>query len=263
MLKKVLKYDLRYIYKELVIFYALAIVFSLIGRGLGIIENSVIFGILSQFSLGLAVGMMLGSLINCMLKLWERFVKNFYKDEAYLTHTLPVEKKTLYLSKVLSSVITIFTTTIVIILCLFISYYSEANMENIKQMLEIAASTYNLTVVSLLLLVCAVLFFQMLFISITGYVGIIIGHRSTKSRMVKSLITGFVLYMLAQVISIVFVFVFGVFNADVMNLINTTETINIDIIKYLMYGAIGLYFAYILVYYLLGKKQFEKGVNVD
>ena len=252
MLGKLLKYDLKYVYKVLVVFYVLALIFSLIGRGLGAIQNSVIFEILSQFSLVIAVGMMVSSIINCIIRLWSRFVKNFYKDEAYLIHTLPIEKRTLYLSKVLSGVITILTTASVIVICLFVSFYSETNIENIKQMLEIAASTYNLTVVNLLLLISIVIFFQMLFISITGYAGIIIGHKSNKARIIKSVVIGFALYMLAQVVSIIFLFVFGIFNEDIMNLVNTTKTLNIDIIKYLMYGAIVLYLVYILAYYLLG-----------
>ena len=130
-------------------------------------------------------------------------------------------------------------------------------------MIEITATTYKLTVVNLLLLISIVIFFQMLFTSITGYVGIIIGHKSNKARIIKSVVIGFALYMLAQVVSIIFLFVFGIFNEDIMNLVNTTKTLNIDIIIYLMYGAIVLYLVYILVYYVLGKKQFEKGVNVD
>ena len=81
--------------------------------------------------------MMVSSLINCLMRLWARFIRNVYKDESYLTHTLPVEKKTIYASKVITALISIFTTVVVAVACLFICYYSEANMQALKSMLEL------------------------------------------------------------------------------------------------------------------------------
>jgi len=125
MLGKLLKYDLKWIYKVVGVFYVLSFIFSIISRCLNTIENSVFFSIITKISYGIAISMMINSLINCLMRLWSRFIKNLYKDESYLTHTLPVEKKTIYLSKVLSAIISIFTTTIVILACLFICYYSR------------------------------------------------------------------------------------------------------------------------------------------
>lgn len=263
MLGKLLKYDLKWIYKVVGIFYILALVFSIIGRALSYIENSVVFSIVSAIFIGTAVAMIINCLINCLIRLWVRFIRNCYKDESYLTHTLPVEKKTIYLSKVISALITIFTTSIVIIVCLLICYYSEENLQTLKTMLELAASTYNTTVLNLLLLISTIISMQMLFIVLIGYVGIILGHKSNKHKVVISIIISFALYMLTQVVSLVFIYIFGLFNSNVMNLVNTTEMINIDAIKLLMYLAIGMYAIYIIVYYILGKKAFQKGVNVE
>lgn len=263
MLGKLLKYDLKWIYKVVGIFYILALVFSIIGRALSYIENSVVFSIVSAIFIGTAVAMIINCLINCLIRLWVRFIRNCYKDESYLTHTLPVEKKTIYLSKVISALITIFTTSIVIIICLLICYYSEENLQTLKTMLELAASTYNTTVINLLLLISTIISMQMLFIVLIGYVGIILGHKSNKYKIIISIIISFALYMLTQVVSLVFIYIFGLFNSNVMNLVNTTEMINIDAIKLLMYLAIGMYAIYIIVYYILGKKAFQKGVNVE
>lgn len=207
--------------------------------------------------------MMVGSLINCILRLWVRFVKNSYKDESYLTLTLPVEKKTIYASKVISALVSIFITSIAIIVCLFICYYSEANIQAVKAMLELAASTYNTTVLNLLLLVSIVITLQIIFIVIIGYVGIILGHKSNKGKIIKSIIISYAFYMVTQMVSIILIYIFGLFNSNIMNLINTTNAINAETIKVLMYGAIGLDLVYIGFYYMLGKKAFEKGINVD
>ena len=50
---------------------------------------------------------------------------------------------------------------------------------------------------------------------------------------------------------------------DIMNLLNTTSMINVEAIKSIMYAGIVIYICYITIYYLIGKRQFEKGVNVD
>ena len=263
MLRKLLKYDLKWVYKIVVVFYILAIIFSAIGRGLIAIENSLIFSVLAQISFGIAISMMVSSLINCLMRLWARFIKNLYKDESYLTHTLPVKKKTIYASKIISAFISIFTTVVVILICLFICYYSETNMQFVKSLLEFAAETYNTTVLKLLLLFSFTFFLEIMFTVLVGYVGIIIGHKSNQNKMIKTIVLGLVMYMLTQIVNLGLIYVLGLFNSDVMNLINTNDMVSIDTIKFIMYSVISMYVIYIIFYYIFGKKQLEKGVNVD
>jgi len=263
MLGKLLKYDLKWVYKLVVIFYILAFIFSVIGRGFSEIENSLVFNIVSQIAFGFAISMIVSSLINSLMRLWARFVRNVYKDESYLTHTLPVKKKDIYSSKVITGLVCIFTTTIVAIVCLFICYYSEANIEALKSILELAATTYNTTVVKLLLLVSVVLFLEIMFILLVGYVGIILGHKSNKNKMAKSIVIGFVLYIIFQVITLGLIGLYGLFNPNVMNLINTTDIIDVGAIKSVMYAGIGIYVIYIICLYYLGQKHLNKGVNVE
>ena len=263
MLGRILKYDLKWVYKVVVIFYILSFIFSIIGRGLSAIENSLVFSVVTQITFGIAISMMVSSLINCFMRLWARFIRNVYKDESYLTHTLPVEKKTIYASKVIAAIICVFTTVVVSVACLFICYYSETNIQVLKSMLELAAETYNTTVLNLLLLISFVIFLEIMFIVLIGYVGIIIGHKSNQNKMVKTLIISFALYLLTQALTLGLIYVYGLFNSNIMNLINTTDIVNVDAIKSIMYVGIGIYLVYIMFYYILGKKQLKKGVNVE
>ena len=48
MLGKLLKYDLKWIYKVIVVFYILAFIFSIIGRLFNLIENSVVFSVVTR-----------------------------------------------------------------------------------------------------------------------------------------------------------------------------------------------------------------------
>ena len=168
MLGKLLKYDFKWIYKLIIIFYILAFIFSAIGRALSTIENSLVFEIVSQIAFGTAISMMVSCLINTLMRSWVRFIRNVYKDESYLTHTLPVKKQQIFASKVIAGSVAIFTSMVVIIACLFICYYSEANMEALKGLLEIAASTYNTTVLNLLLLVAIVIFLEIVYALLIG-----------------------------------------------------------------------------------------------
>ena len=263
MLGKLLKYDLKWVYKLVIIFYSLAFIFSVIGRLFGEVENSLVCDIISKICFGTAISMVVSSIINSLMRLWARFTRNVYKDESYLTHTLPVEKKDIYASKIISGLVCIFTSMVVGVICLFICYYSEANMEVIKNLLELAASTYNTTVLKLLLLVILVIFLELIYILLNGYVGIILGHKSNTNKMVKSIVIGFVLYLVFQTLTLGLIGVFGLFNPDIMNLINTTDIINIEAIKSVMYVGIGIYVIYSIILYYLGLKEFNKGVNVE
>ncbi len=263
MLGKLLKYDLKWVYKLIIIFYSLAFIFSVIGRAFGEIENSLIFNIVSKIAFGFAISMIVSSLINCLMRLWARFVRNVYKDEAYLTHTLPVQKQEIFNSKVISAIVCIFTTIVMAIICLFICYYSETNMELLKNALELAATTYNTTVLNLLLLVAIVIFLEIVYVLLIGYAGIILGHKLNKNKMIRSIVIGFILYFVSQTLTLGLIGFYGLFNPKVMNLINTTDIVNIDAIKSVMFVGIGIYIVYSIALYWLGQRNLKKGVNVE
>ena len=59
------------------------------------------------------------------MRCWARFTKNLYGDESYLTHTLPVTKNDIYNSKFLQTLIFCIISFLVIVLSLFIAYYTK------------------------------------------------------------------------------------------------------------------------------------------
>ena len=101
MLGKLLKYDLKWCFKPLLVFYMLAIFFSIIVRIVESFKQSLIILIIDKVCCGIVIAMLVNILINCFMRNWARFVKNIYKDEAYLTHTLPISKSEIYLSNCL------------------------------------------------------------------------------------------------------------------------------------------------------------------
>lgn len=263
MLGKLMKYDLKWTYVVLIVFYILSLIFSILGRSLSLIENSTIFNIISQVCIVASIGMIINCLINNLMRLWARFVKNLYKDESYLTHTLPVNRKTIYLSKVITGIISLFLTVIVIIACIAICYYSKENLLVLQNALEIVATNYETTVITFLLITFVVFFLQMVFVLLSGFLGIILGHKSNNNKMVKSVIYGFLLYLIPQIVTLSIIFIIGLLNQDIMNLFTTTDIVSIEAVKAIMNLAIIIYLVYNIIYYIIGKKQFEKGVNID
>ena len=262
MLGKLLKYDLKWIYKLVIVFYILAFIFSLFSRMFLSIGDSILWSILSKISSGIAISMLVSSIINTLMRSWVRFVRNIYKDEGYLTNTLPVSKRDIYLSKVLSSIIIMLTTTIVIITCLFICYYSKENIDILKKVLEMTANSYNTSVIKLILTIGMIFFLELTFILLVGYTGIIIGHRSNNNKIVKSIIWAFGMYIFTQLITIGLIYIIGLFSKDIMNII-TTNIVSIKGIKNILVGGIVMYIIYNIIYYFIGKWQLEKGINID
>ena len=263
MLRKLLKYDLKDIYKLLVIFYSLSLFFGLLTRLFTSIENSFIMEIIGSICSGVSISMIFNILINNLMKLWARFRSNFYGDESYLTHTLPVDKKTLYLSKFLSSVITLFTSVFVIALTLFIAYYSKENIVFVKNLLLPLATVYDSTVITIILAFIFIVFLEIMNMLLSGYVGITIGHKKNNNKIFNSILFGFVTYLLTQIFIILIVFIVALFNKDLMNLFYTMDSLSVDTIKICIYLAIFVYISNILILYFVNSKLFSKGVNVD
>jgi hypothetical protein len=96
MLTKLLKYDLKYMIKNMSIFYILGLFFAVLSRILLSIDGSFMLMIISRISVGCMFAMVANILINTMMRSWIRFRDSIYKDESYLTHTLPVTKNDIY-----------------------------------------------------------------------------------------------------------------------------------------------------------------------
>ena len=263
MLKKLLKYDLLSIYKILIIFYILSVISAILTRLLFNIDNSTIFNILAQISSGFTISMIANILINNIMRVWHRFKSNLYDDEAYLTHTLPVSKTSLYLSKFISSIVSMFTSIIIIVITLFIAYYSKENLEIIKNLLLPLATIYDSTMINLLLVIFIVLFLQFTTILQTGFFGIIMGHRHNKNKMILSIIYGITSYIVIQIISLITIFIIGIFNQNIMNLFITNTIDSANIIKNVMYIVMILYISFIAILYCINTFIFKKGVNIN
>lgn len=263
MLNKLIKYDLKYNNKVLVIFYILSIFFAILTRIFLNVENSTIMNIIGKICSGVTISMIFNILINNLMRLWLRFKNNLYNDESYLTHTLPIDKKTIYLSKSLSSLISIIISVTFIALSLFIAYYSKENLEILKKFLLPLATIYNSTIIKIVLAFLFVFFLEFCNGLQAGYTGIILGHRKNNAKTGYSVLFGIITYMIIQILGVITLFIIGLFNPDIMNLFITNDMISVEIIKSVICGAIIQYSLILIINYIINLKLFQKGVNID
>ena len=262
MLRKLLKYDLQWCYKPLIVFYILAIFFAIITRIIESMEQTLIIVIIDKICSGVTIAMMINILINCFMRNWARFIKNIYKDESYLTHTLPVSKSTIYLSKFLTTIITLLTSFVIIVSCLAIVCLNEVFWLELKTSLEQSAIFFNSSVSSLIIVLVITVFFEFLFMIMAGILGIIIGYKSNNLKIVKSIVIGFGIYMISSVVSLGVLYIAGLLNSDIMSVFNNIE-VSSNAMKSTMIIGICIYTVYILAIYFTGKRILNKGVNVD
>lgn len=263
MLTKLLKYDLKSIFKVLIIFYILAMFFGILTRVFFSFENSLVLEILGQISQGAAISMMCSTLINNIMRMWVRFKAHFYGDESYLTHTLPVEKRTHYLSKIITTVITLFVSFALISIVLLTAYYSKENLIFLKNLLLPLADIYDSSILGIMALFVFILFLEFLNILQCGFTGIILGHRKNNAKIGFSVLFGGVSFLVSQFIIIAVLFGIAIFNKDFMNLFVTNSIMNIQTIKSMICVAISSYTLVSVLICFMNIRLFKKGVNVD
>ena len=262
MLRKLLKYDFKSMYKFLIIFYLLALFFAVLTRIFFAIDNSIIGSIIAQICTGATIALIFNILINNLMRCWVLF-KNMYGDESYLTHTLPVSKKEIYTSKFITAFTTLLTSILIVSFTLFIAYYSKDNFELLKEFVGPIANLFKSSPIALIVALIFMIFIEFFNILQTGYTGIILGHRKNNNKVLYSVISGFIVYMITQLFVLAGIFVVAIFNSDLMNFFFTTDNINLNMFKSLYILCTVIYFIAIIVLYYINVKILNKGVNID
>ena len=264
MLSKLLKYDLKYMLKNMSIFYILSIFFAITTRILFNMNQSVIVNIIGQISVGCMFSMIASTLINTMMRSWVRFRDSLYKDEAYLTHTLPVTKNELYNSKFIQTLTFFFISFIVILISLFIAYYSKNNWLLLTNYINTITTGLDMNTSFFIIMFITLIFLEVFNAIQCGFYGMILGHKKNNGKLGYSVLFGFIIYLLAQTLVLALVFVYGLFDSSVMELFKTaTVSIDVQAFKVLAIVASLLYLVIIFIMSILCKKELNKGVNIE
>ena len=263
MLNKLLKYDLKYMIKNMSVFYILALFFSILSRILFELKGSVIIDIISGISVGCMFSMLGSILINTMMRSWVRFNDSIYKDESYLTHTLPVTKNDIYNSKFIQALIFFVFGFVVILLSLFIAYYTKERWSLLTGLLTGISKGLNTNNTVLIISMILVVFLEIFNAIQCGFLGLILGNKRNNKKMAFSILFGFIAYLVSQNMALLLAYIVGLFNSDIMSLFKNDAVINAGSIKLLMFLAIILYLIIIFILSVICKKEFNTGVNVE
>ena len=163
MIKKLIKYDVIKMMGVLPYFYAFAIFFAGLTRLVNIWSDIQFIFIIGQIFQGTTIALMVNILVNSFLGVIVRsLVPSFYKDESYLTHTLPVTKNELMLSKFVSAIIITFLSFIVCFACLFIMFYSQETMAMLKMLIEGIVVGFDMSAGTFVTIIALVLLFEII-----------------------------------------------------------------------------------------------------
>ena len=260
MLGKLVKYDLKWINKLLVIYYLITFTFCILTRIFSNFTDNFFLNIIYLVIRGIAIAGFANVLINCIIRCWARLHANTYKDESYLTHTLPVEKSTLYNSKICSFIISIIITLVVILICFLIGFMDNGVLEFIRDVFrdkDLIFVIINLVIIVLL---------ELIYMLFCGIIGMLFGHRYNDGRIMKSVFVGFILYFSVQFILLGLIYSVGLLSTDLNALLlnKTTDIVNpMGTLKSFVSLVVGVYLLFISLMYLVGRLLYVKGVNVE
>ncbi|MCR5572711.1 MAG: hypothetical protein K6F57_02970 [Candidatus Saccharibacteria bacterium] len=259
MLRKLIKYDFLWMNRNMVIIFAITAILSILTRIASNYTDSVmgeiIFGILRGFT----IAAFANAIINSAIRIWERFRQSFYKDEAYLTHTLPVSKNTLYDSKTLSGLCAILLSLAVVVACFFIAFWNN----DIYAYFRTVFKDGDMTIIVVGIFVTAIL--EVCYAVNVGMFSLTVGHRSNNGRIARSVILGIFLYFALQSILLAIIYSIGMFDDSVKAMFGDASDVAIGFSTYRMLIIVtdAIYLVLTTALYFFGRKLFSKGVNVE
>lgn len=257
MLKKLEKYDSLWINKIMYIYYAICLVISVLTRIMASFTETFMGNLIYSILRSCAIACFISCLINVLMRIWVRFRNNMYKDESYLTHTLPVSKNTLYNAKILASITSLLHSLYIVIICALIVFLDKNLLDTLKEFL----STRENVIIFIGIILIFIL--ECMCIALSGITGIVLGHISNNHKTLKSIGWGIIIYIIIQVINLICLYLTSLFDKNIGSLFTASTDINILNIKSLIYVATILYLVFDIILYFIGKKEFNKGVNVD
>ncbi len=263
MLSKLLKYDLKYMLKNMSVFYILALFFAVLTRILFGLEQSFMIKLIGQIAVGCMFSMVASIIINVMMRSWVRFRDSLYKDEAYLTHTLPVSKNNIYDSKFIQALLFFIFSFIVVIITLLITYYTHDRWLMLKEYINAITTGLEFNTILFVISMLTIVFLEIFNAIQCGFLGIILGYRRNNGKIGYSVLFGFLAYLITQSIVIALVFIVGFFNGNIMALFENTAVINSEGFKVLVVLAIIIYLLLITIMNISCKKILNKGVNIE
>lgn len=278
MLGKLIKYDLKFILKTVsiygIILLCCALLFNITGYDTNCRlvddmtvcdEAPILLQIFHTIFWNAIFVVIIGLLLNGVIRVWARFKINCFSDEAYLTHTLPITKKTLWLSKFCSAILTILFMLIVSAISFVILSLSPNGQLLVADFGITTDRPFSYYIIYLL-----TIFTQLLFMTVCGMTGIIIANRNGSHRNFHALVWGFIVYTVGVFIMLGCLLLASNFSEAIHAMIfgagtsaTAQEFFTIDFMQNLLIGIGIIYIVMTTTLYFVDQALINKGVNID
>lgn len=261
MIKKLYKRDLDRMTKTLRWFFLIAIAASLVTKLIKLGDSIQVISIIGAVFAGITYSAVANVLINTFTNILTYFNLNFYKDESYLTHTLPVTKKQLILSKYLSAITVIICSFIVMLLSLFLVLYSKEFFMAIKLGLSMVVTGLNMSVGGFITIIATILLMQILMLTFMAFSAIVKGNSYNAKKGLKGVLWFIAYYMGAMLLTLIAAVIVFAISGNIAEI--GASVMKASSFITLMITALVLDMAFAIYYAIFCYKLFKKGVNVD
>ena len=262
MLGKVMKYDIKYLNKLILPYYLILFGLGAIVRVLGMIgKHNSIVKITSSLVSGIFYIAIAMVLVYTLVILLKRFYDNTYKDEGYLTHTLPVKRGYFLDSKAIVSIIYVVLGMASMVGSWMLGKYSPEGIDFIKGLLnevEKGLGYEGWKIIAYLIVIILVTFYSYLFMIMAG---MSIGQTFQDKRVLWSVVFSVVLYYVSQIVSTVFMLVFS-FGVMDMNSLLKADTNPTGYVNYSIAIGLGLSLVFTVVYYVIARWNLKRKLNL-
>lgn len=201
MLRKLMKYDLKYYRRIMLPLWVVLIIYGIV-HGINTVFNYVIFYDyipIKVQAIVVVIGIYFIFCVNIILVI-QRFFQSMYGKESYLTHTLPVTVRKLILSKVFGAIIISFTTVFIfsaennmLIYIQSIISHGEASLQGIP-IQHFQDFTKPKVVLTIIYMIIFGIIWTMHLIY-QAYTAICIGQLRSKNKFATTIIVGAFLFL--------------------------------------------------------------------
>lgn len=262
MLGKVIKYDMKYLNRLLVPYYLILIGMAGLIRLLGIIgeHNAAIKVTSTIIKVFFFVGVAL-VLVYTLVIVLKRFYDNTYKEEGYLTHTLPIKRGNVIDSKIILSVFYVIVGIGVMALTLMIAVYSTELVETIKNILAEINLGFNISMAKLIIYMVLIVFSSYFSYLLMIMAGMSIGQTFNDKRTLWSVVFSVLIYYVSQIISTVVMLVFSFGKMNMLDIIKTGKE-PVEFVTFTMGLSFALTAVLLVAYYAIAKITLTKKLNI-
>lgn len=256
---KLLRRDLKFLFKPLTFYITTIFIVTFIFCLTAYDHNSStgFIRILHTFSQNAMFTFSIGAIIAIATRYWYYFRSNMYGDPSYLTHTLPARTSTIWAAKFWSSVLITLLSISSIILALLLMNHSDNFIDSLISALP-NTPTFNFYFALIFGIIT-----QLIFTTLCGTTGIIIGHRFNQHTGLFSIIASLVTYVIGVFLMFIVVSLSAYTNPELSAYIFESNTMpNLDTLIQLLYIVSGFYCLLISILYIINRQLLTK-INVD